>query len=518
MALAHDAGRRPERILAQLDERTREILERRRSRTPPLTRRRLLERALAVADGVGLLVAFALAEILFGTDPTHRYDPVPIEKELLLFAATLPVWAVLARVSGLYDADVEQPGRTTPDDLVGTFQLVSAGAWTFFVAASLSGFADPKVSKLGVFWLLAILGVTSARAAARALCRRRLGYVQNCIVVGAGDVGQLVARKFLESPDYGVNVVGFLDSDPRPPGERVAHLPLLGPPELLPELVRLLEIERVVIAFSGHSAVQLLDLVDTVRECGVRVDIVPRLFDTVGPSASLHTVGGLPLLGFSSVDRRPVSMVAKRLIDVVLAAVGLVVLAPLLALIALAVKLDSPGPALYRRRCIGHRGRPFDMFKFRTMRLETCEGDRYGGDAAGAAFSALMADPAMSRQYAESYKIRDDPRVTRVGRFLRVTSLDELPQLVNVLLGSLSLVGPRAVTAPELPRYGKHLDRLLSVRPGITGYWQINGRSQSSQQDRVRLDLAYVRDWTLGLDLLILAKTVRVLLTRRGAY
>jgi exopolysaccharide production protein ExoY len=151
------------------------------------------------------------------------------------------------------------------------------------------------------------------------------------------------------------------------------------------------------------------------------------------------------------------------------------------------------------------------------MRLDACRGERYGGEQAESVFTGLMDDPRLAKEFLESYKIADDPRVTRVGKLLRRTSLDELPQLFNVLRGDVSLVGPRAITVLELDRYGDRVDDLLGVRPGLTGYWQINGRSRLSYEDRVRLDLSYIAGWSLNLDLSILAKTARVLVSTRGA-
>jgi lipopolysaccharide/colanic/teichoic acid biosynthesis glycosyltransferase len=207
----------------------------------------------------------------------------------------------------------------------------------------------------------------------------------------------------------------------------------------------------------------------------------------------------------------------KRGFDVVAASVALIVLSPLLAAIALLVTLDSRGPVLYRHRRIGLSGRPFDLFKFRTMRLEYCRGERYGGEAAEEAFAQLLADDTRREEFERSYKLSGDPRVTRIGHFLRGSSLDELPQLINVVRGDISLVGPRPITEDELERYGDLVDVLLGVRPGITGYWQINGRSNTDYHERVRLDLAYLMDRSLGLDLKILARTPHALRSRNGA-
>ncbi len=342
-------------------------------------------------------------------------------------------------------------------------------------------------------------------------------YLQNAVIVGAGDVGQLIATKFLQHPEYGINLVGFVDSQPKDRRDDLEQLTILGGPEKLAAIVRLFDIERVIIAFSNEAHEQTLDLVRSLKDLDVQIDIVPRLFEIVGPRVGIHTIEGLPLVGIPPVGLSRSSKLLKRTLDVIVATVTLLVLSPVMLVIAIAVKLDSPGPVLYRHRRVGYRGVPFDVLKLRTMKLEACRGDRYGGAAAEAAFAELMSDPEQAGEFDRTYKLRTDPRVTRVGRLLRKTSLDELPQLLNVFLGQLSLVGPRPVTADELVRYGEWAQQLLDIKPGVTGYWQINGRSQLSYEDRVRLDLAYATGWSLGLDLLILGKTIRVLATRHGA-
>ena len=272
-----------------------------------------------------------------------------------------------------------------------------------------------------------------------------------------------------------------------------------------------------MIAFSNDSHEQTLDLIRSLKDLDVQIDIVPRLFETVGPNYGLHMIEGIPLVGLPPLRLAWSSKLLKRTLDVIGAVVSLILASPFLLLVALAIKIDSRGPVLYRHRRVGLSGRPIDVLKFRTMRLEACRGERYGGAQAEAVFDKLVSRPDQAAEFAATYKFANDPRVTTVGGWLRRTSIDELPQLLNVIRGDLSLVGPRAVTTDELARYGEYADALLGIRPGVTGYWQINGRSRLSYVDRVRLDLSYIRNWSLGLDLTILAKTLRALLSGRGA-
>jgi len=503
------------RLLRDADSRTLEILQLRRA----AARRRgwLVARMLLLADIVGLALAYGVSLALFGGPSAEDPGAMSTGTEALLFLATLPFWTVAAKVYGLYDNDDERTDYGTAEDLIGVLHLVTVGSWLLFIAASAFGVVQPETGRLVAFWGLAIVGVTTARACARAFCRRRIHYLQNTLIVGAGDVGQFVARKLLSHAEYGVNLVGFADADPRALRDDLAHLRVLGTPEDLPLLVRLFDIERVILAFSREPERSMLDTAATIKMLDVQVDIVPRLYEAVGPNATIHTIEGLPLLGLPPVGPNRSSLAVKRGIDVLGAAVGVVALLPALAVIALLIKLDSRGPVFYRHERVGREGRPFRLLKFRTMALEHCRGPGYGADTAEAEFARLMADPERQREFQQSFKLQDDPRVTRVGRHLRRLSLDELPQLFNVLRGDMSLVGPRPITEAELARYARHASVLLAVKPGITGYWQINGRSSLDYTDRVRLDIAYVTSWSLRLDCQILARTARVLLSRSGA-
>jgi lipopolysaccharide/colanic/teichoic acid biosynthesis glycosyltransferase len=336
-----------------------------------------------------------------------------------------------------------------------------------------------------------------------------------------------MARKLLTHPEYGLELAGFVDADPRKLGADVAHIPVVGTPDDIPRLVYERRIERVIVAFSGQSHVEELDTIRMLKDLDLQVDIVPRLFEVVGPSADISVFEGLSVFALPPMKLSRGSLVAKRALDVLVAGIGLVAVAPLMAAIAVAIKIDTRGPLLYRGNRIGPRGRLFAQLKFRSMdpRYATSEGD--------AAFRKLLsANPSMAIEFASTQKLTNDPRVTRVGRLLRRTSLDELPQLFNVLRGDLSLVGPRPITQRELrERYKPRMlaphegDSLLigywdspGLRPGLTGYWQISGRSTMSFDERIRLDTAYLTSWSLKLDLAILARTTRALLAGRGAY
>jgi undecaprenyl-phosphate galactose phosphotransferase len=466
-------------------------------------RGRLVRRALVVSDVVGLSLAFALALIDYGSRATNT-NSFSVGWEAVLFVATLPGWLLLAKLNGLYDRDEEHAAHTTVDDLIGIVKVVTIGSWLLFVTTWFTQVASPYPPKLIVFWCLAIAFVVVARLAARAYCRRRTSFIQNAIVVGGGETAQLLARTFQMRTDYGVNLVGYVDTVAP---ARNAEVKYLGNVDRLPELVQRHGIERVIIEFPALPRERTTDVVRELRRHDVQVDIVPRLYELLAPGADIHMVEGLPMMGLPPIRAERTLRSLKRGFDILGSALGLILLAPLFGWVALCIKLDSSGPVFYRHERVGEGGRTFRLIKFRTMNVEAAK-----------QFDDVMQDPERRAEFERTQKFLDDPRVTLVGRFLRRISIDERPQLVNVLVGHMSLVGPRPVTRAEVARYEPDADTLLTVRPGVTGYCQINGRSDTAWEERVRLELSDIHGWALKLDFLSLGKTFWVLLTGRGAY
>jgi exopolysaccharide biosynthesis polyprenyl glycosylphosphotransferase len=491
---------------AALDDRTREILEWRRTAARVRRRGWLVRRALMWGDLFGLALAFGLSELLFRAGRTNL-SQVDTSMEFALFFATLPLWLVVSRMYGLYDRDESRANHTTTDDIVGVFHLVTIGAWLFLASVWVTRIASPAFTKVVIFWALAIPLVTLSRVGARALCRGRLSYVQNTIVVGAGDVGQLVARKILQHPEYGINLVGFVDDQPKERAPGLNHLTLVGSPDQLPVIVRELDIERVIISFSNDSFERTTELVRSLADFEVQIDIVPRLFDLVSPSAEIHTLEGIPLLGMPPLHLSRSSRVLKRAMDIVLAAAGLVLFAPAFGVIACLIRLESAGPVFFRQIRMGSGGNVFRIFKFRTMVADAEERKtelRFMNK-----HTQPGSDPRM-------FKISDDPRTTKVGRFLRRSSLDEFPQLINVLKGEMSLVGPRPLILDEDRHVGEWARRRLDLRPGMTGLWQVLGRSEIPFDEMVKLDYFYVTTWSLWHDFRLLFRTIPLVLRARG--
>lgn len=394
------------------------------------------------------------------------------------------------------------------DVAMSVIQAVSVAVMLTITVAAL--FNMPHPVRLAVaLWLLGLAYVGTAELVLLRAYRygeRNPEVAAPTLIVGAGVVARRLAARLINNPSYGLRPVGVLDSDPllstnRPTGLPV---PVLGAPDELAEVVAETGARQVILAFSTEPDSALLETVKECHQLGIGVSLVPRLFDAVNERATLDYVGGLPLLRLRPTNPRGWQFAVKHCLDRGLAFLGLVLLAPLMIAIAAAVRLTSPGPALFRQRRVGRDGRVFDVLKFRTMR-----------EAA-----LIVADPFVLPHGCAPGGVEGVDRRTPIGGFLRTTSLDELPQLINVLKGDMSLVGPR----PERPEFAERFareviryDDRLRVKSGITGWAQVNGlRGQTSIADRVEWDNHYIENWSLGLDLRVLALTVKAVLQAGG--
>lgn len=458
----------------------------------------LVRRALLVADAAGFLVAFLLTELLFAHD--GLVGGIGFGLEAAIFVGLLPVWLLGAKLYGLYDRDEERATHSTADEVVNVFHLITVGVWVYYATSWTVGFSHPNQTKLATFWLLALASVIGMRLVARALARRHPAYIQNALIIGAGDIGQLIARKVLQHPEYRINLVGFADADPKEMRRDVGGVPVLGTIDDVVEIVRVNEVDRVVVAFSHDRDERFLELVRALRAHDVQIDVVPRLFDTVGPNSSVHSIEGLPVIGVSPVRISRSSRMLKRCIDVAGASMLLLLTSPLFLVIAWFVRRDSRGPVLFRQTRLGMDMRRFTLLKFRTMRDGTDEAPHREFLEQVMTFAALPVTNNL-------YKLDRSAEVTRVGRWLRKTSLDELPQLLNVLRGDMSLVGPRPSIPYELELLAPHHLERFAVPAGLTGLWQVEARAHATFAEALDLDVAYVRGWSLGLDLRLLLRT-----------
>jgi exopolysaccharide biosynthesis polyprenyl glycosylphosphotransferase len=489
-----------------VNEWTAEILRRRATR-PLLRRGWLLRRVLPAADLVGLVLAFAVASLAAGGVGGGHLDR---DGEALAFLCSLPAWLLLMKLHGLYDRDEPYADCVTSDEAFGVFHVITAGTWLFVLGSAATSLAHPSFAKLALFWGLALVLVPLGRGVARLLCRRSIAFVQNTLIVGSDPVGQLIARKLQMHPEYGFNVVGFVDPQPRKLREDLRHVAVFSGVAQLPQLVRLLDVERVLIAFSDEPHDELLGAIRRLPDLAVQIDIVPRFFEAVGPRVGVHMVEGMPLLVLPPGRLSPSARLLKRTLDLVVATAMLVASAPLLVVLAWLIRRDSPGPVLFRQKRLGQHMREFELLKFRTMRTDADSTAHREYVKATMTSSATLGENGLYKP-----DLRD--AVTRVGAWLRRTSLDELPQLINVLRGDMSLVGPRPCLAYETAHFRPHhFDRFL-VPAGITGFWQVSARAASTFGEALDMDVAYARGWSLGLDMRLLARTPLQVLRQRRA-
>lgn len=364
---------------------------------------------------------------------------------------------------------------------------------------------------LGIVVLL-LLARRLASHALHAAMRARGRWVDRVLVIGAGPAARRIMGALIGQPQLGYEVVGFVEDTPLPSDWAVATQRAVVRPRHLgayhnfDEVIRLYDIDEVIVALQPTAHEQLLWALERCRRNRVPFTLVPDLFELSLDRIEIYQLNGLPLISVKDGGIRGLNFALKRVFDVVLATVFLVAALIPVAIIAVLIKLDTPGPLFLRQTRIGRGGRAFTCYKFRSMHKDA---DRQ---------KELLARSQEYRGDQVMFKLRDDPRRTRVGRWLRRTSLDELPQLFNIIRGDMSLVGPRPAVPEEVAKYEPWHRQRLDAMPGLTGLWQVNGRSNLSFDEMVRLDLYYAEHWSLWLDLKILLRTIPAVLTARGAY
>jgi exopolysaccharide biosynthesis polyprenyl glycosylphosphotransferase len=426
--------------------------------------------------------------------------------DVVLYCLTATAfWGAFALLYGIYDHIRRRPETPISEQLTSVFHVSTIAVWAAFSVVLLGLRVDIGVWTPVALWMATVPFIAAMRVTTRQYARRHERGFQPTIILGAGTVGQMLAQKIAGHPETGLRVVGLVDSSPL--GELLpAGLELLGPLDDLEDLVDEHGVKRVLIAFSSDRPELLLPLVRRLNELRVQVDVVPRLFEVIGSSVNLGSIEGIPLLGIPTLGLSRGARLVKRAFDLVAALFALVVLAPTLVLTAVAIKLGSRGPVLFRQLRVGANGELFRIYKFRSMLRDA---DASKASLAHLNVYATKGDPRM-------FKIEDDPRATRVGRLIRLYYLDELPQLFNVLLGNMSLVGPR----PLIPEEDRHVvdwqRHRLSLKPGMTGLWQVVGGNRISFDEMVKLDYLYVTGWTLAGDIKLLLQTFSVIARRRS--
>ena len=324
------------------------------------------------------------------------------------------------------------------------------------------------------------------------------------LIVGTGERALKVAELMSKDSDWGVSVIGHLDTDVSRVGEDILGAPVLGDINDVQKVLKANIVDEIVVSVPRSMLSRLEPIYSACEEEGIKLRLMADIFDFKAAKLSMDAMGNVPLLSFEPVAQNENGLILKRIFDMLSTFIILIVALPLMLLVALAVRIESPGPVIFVQQRVGIRKRMFPMYKFRSMVVDAEE--------------KIKEIEHLNEADGPNFKIKDDPRITRVGKFIRKTSIDELPQLINVLLGDMSLVGPRPMSIRDVELFDRGLQRKrFSVRPGITCIWQISGRSNLTFDQWLELDLRYIDSWSLKLDIMILLKTVPVLLKREGA-
>ncbi len=423
-----------------------------------------------------------------------------------LVIVLLPVWLFIFASIGTYNrryllGGTREYALIFNGATLGMFSLIAAG----FLLPELIFARGWLIMAWGFSFFFVALGRFTLRRVIYSL--RQFGYfLSPAVIVGANDEGFSLAQQLVSWRASGLHIMGFVDKK-FPAGTLLTKdLYALGTVEQLPAIVNRYQVEEIILSTSAFTTRDsLLEIFKAYGVAsGINVRMSSGLYEIITTGLTVKEFANVPLVGINQVRLSGTDRLMKSVMDYVFTIPGLIILSPLLAAIAIAVKLDSPGPVFHRRKVLGVNGREFYAWKFRTMIVD---GDKL-----------IEANPQLKAELEANYKLKNDPRITRLGHFLRKTSLDELPQLFNVITGDMSLVGPRMITCPELGKYDQWDINLLTVRPGITGLWQVSGRSDVSYEQRVSYDMFYVRNWSIWLDLQLLFQTIPAVLKKRGAY
>jgi exopolysaccharide biosynthesis polyprenyl glycosylphosphotransferase len=465
--------------------------------------------ALLIVDFLMVNAAFELAYYFRFEGPFGFFaedaivSPEYYQQLVFLSSAT---WLLIFALNGLYTQENLLGGTK---EYAKVFRASSEG----FLLIVIAGFLQPSLI-VARGWLLMAWGFTILSAMLGRFVLRRIIYslrkqgyfLTPAVIVGANQEGRWLAEQLMSWQTSGLHLIGFVDKKVAVTTPLYHDLACLGSVDQLGEIIEEYKIGEVILASSAISTRDYL--LDIFKKYGVSDKVNLRmssgLYEIITTGLTVNEFAYVPLVYVNKVRLTGSDTLMKTLLDYVLAILSLIVLSPLLICLAVAVKLSSSGPVLHKRRVMGLNGKQFDALKFRTMNLD---GDK-----------VLERHPELREELARTHKLKNDPRITRVGAFLRKFSLDELPQLINVLRHEMSLVGPRMISPEEVAMYKQFDMNLLTVLPGITGLWQVSGRSDISYDERVRLDMYYIRNWTIWLDLQLLIQTLPAVLMSRGAY
>lgn len=462
---------------------------------------------LLASDAIALSVAAAVALFM----PLAGEPAFGVQGQVLILTVLFPVFFLIAHLAGLYHLVDRHLDHTLAEELGPAFMAVTV--WTFLGLMVTSALASVPLATgwYFVLWAMSLALVLAGRFLVRRFTQDAEWYRQRVLVIGDSVGVDRVLRRIKRHPECGLDIAGSVyragggltafrfDDEGR---QELGHRGNDSPADVV-SLVADSRVERVVVTGWAEALDERTELIRLLTNAGVYVDIVSGEPEALLVGAAMHHLEGLPIMTVRPPRITRIGRLVKRGVDVTAAAFGLFILAPVLAYVSIRIKLDSAGPVFFRQQRCGLEGESFEIVKFRTM-VEGAE--------------RMQSDLRDDSHAGNLFKLREDPRITPFGAKLRKSSLDELPQLWNVLKGDMSLVGPRPLPLDEAPLASDHFSRRQNVRPGITGPWQIHGRSDIPFEDMVKLDYTYVSNWSLEEDLRLLIRTVGVVFGGRGAY
>lgn len=459
-------------------------------------------------DAVAIALAFMSAYFLRSSGNTFLFA-WPLSQYIKLTIFSLPLWIAIFATHGLYSV---KPSRRTLDE-IPSLLLATISSWALFAVIlyfirDVENFDTFRLSRkillyiplFSFTYLLLIRYVL--HTVQRYLYRFNIGSRRVLMVGNDNGMTRSIARSIQTNPSLGYRLIQHIASNQI---------------NSLTDIFNKTSFDDLILTDPALPDSEILFLQRFCDENNLVFRQVPNLMEVKSPQISFVTIDGTPMIEFHATPLEGWSRILKRLFDIVSSLIALIIFTIPMAIVALLIKLDSKGPVFYLHERIGQHGNPFFLYKFRTMKLEYCRGSSFGGAKAETYFQNLMNQPEFKKEFDKDYKLKNDPRVTRIGKLLRKLSLDELPQLINVLEGKLSLVGPRPIVKDEMSKYGELRYKRHIIKPGITGLWQVSGRNDIPYEERIRLDLYYLENWSLWFDVAILFKTCLSLI-RKNTY
>lgn len=470
--------------------------------------KKLIERyyILVLIDMLIIGVSFVISYYLrFNILPVGQGELIP---ELSQFQGVLIfiiiVWIALFKILGIYDRKYIISFEDEAASVVGA---VSVGIMVLLAMLFLyRGFWVSRQVLLFA-WLITMTLMICARlaisTAQRSMFKRGIG-VKRTLIIGAGEIGQGLALRMTQERELGYQPIGFLDDDAEKIGKEFGGIKVLGNISKVGSYIVKHRVDEVIIATIRLPYQRILDIVTESEARGIEFKLVPGFLEIIASRISTDDIGGIPLLSIKEIGLKGFNAFLKRFSDLAISATVLIILSPILLLVSIAIKLDSKGPVFFKQIRIGKDGEVFFCYKFRSM---INEAEKYFEDVVKVTGKDVIR-----------FKAKGDPRITRVGKIIRKLSIDELPQLINVLKGDMSLVGPRPSVPREYEKFTEWHKKRLRVKPGMTGLWQVSGRSELPFEDMVRLDIYYIENWSLWFDFKILLRTIPTVLLGSGAY